>query len=185
MQLFKSLRQSNAQVCILTNSLQSAEMSVAQAGYMHYRIPLLEEGVELYEIRSQLGNTKGSGQTKAISKFGNYGLHAKLYVFDRKSLFIGSMNFDQRSKHLNTEIGLIIDSPTLAQQVVERFHTMVQPANAYRLALRPNAEGGEPSLVWSTQEGGQAIEYDTEPARSDWQSIKVNILSIWPVDDEL
>jgi putative cardiolipin synthase len=185
MQLFKNLRQHNTQIRILTNSLQSAEMSVAQAGYMHYRIPLLEDGVELYEIRSQLGNTKGSGQTKAISKFGNYGLHAKLYVFDRKSLFIGSMNFDQRSKHLNTEIGLIINSPALAQQVVERFHTMVQPANAYRLALCPNAEGEEPSLVWYTQEGGQAIEYDTEPARSDWQSIKVNILSILPVDDEL
>ncbi|WP_347985882.1 phospholipase D family protein [Methylomonas sp. AM2-LC] len=184
-QLFKNLRTHHAKILILTNSLQSADMSVAQSGYMHYRIPLLEDGVQLYEIRSQLGNSKGSGQSPSLSKFGHYGLHAKLYVFDRKRLFIGSMNFDQRSKHLNTEIGLIIDSPTLAQQVAERFQSMVQPANAYRLAIQPNPEGGEPSLVWHTQEKGKAIVYDTEPARSDWQSLKVNVLSLLPVDDEL
>jgi putative cardiolipin synthase len=185
MQLFKSLRQQNTLIRILTNSLQSAEMTVAQSGYMHYRIPLLKDGVALYEIRSQLGNSKGSGQTAALSKFGNYGLHAKLYVFDRKRLFIGSMNFDQRSKNLNTEIGLIIDSPALAQQVAERFQAMVEPTNAYRLALRPNAVGEEPDLVWHSQEDGKAVSYDTEPARSDWQSLKVKLLSLFPVDDEL
>lgn len=31
------------------------------------------------------------------------------------------MNFDQRSMHLNTEIGLIIGSPALAQQITARF----------------------------------------------------------------
>ncbi len=49
---------------------------------MHYRVPLLQSGVELYEIRSLLGNTKGSGETKAISRYGNYSLHAKLFVFE-------------------------------------------------------------------------------------------------------
>jgi len=141
MELFKSLHQRKARIRILTNSLESAEMSMAQSGYMHYRIPLLENGVELYEIRSQLGNSKGSGQSAAISRYGNYGLHAKLYVFDRKKFFIGSMNFDQRSKHLNTEIGLIIHSPELAQQVANRFQAMVQPANAYKLALHFPSQG--------------------------------------------
>ena len=141
MQLFKDLRQRNVRVRILTSSLESSTVLLAQAGYMHYRVPLLEDGVELYEIRSLLGNTRGSGQTAAISRFGNYSLHAKLFVFDRKRLFIGSMNFDQRSMHLNTEIGLIIDSPELAQQIAARFEAMVQPANSYMLALRPNAAG--------------------------------------------
>ena len=144
MQLFKDLRQRNVRVRILTSSLESSTVLLAQAGYMHYRLPLLEDGVELYEIRSLLGNTRGSGQTAAISRFGNYSLHAKLFVFDRKRLFIGSMNFDQRSMHLNTEIGLIIDSPELAQQVAARFEAMVQPANSYMLALRPNP--GEPQF---------------------------------------
>jgi putative cardiolipin synthase len=185
MDLFKDLRERNVHVRILTSSLESSTVMLAQAGYMHYRAPLLEEGVELYEIRSLLGNTGGSGQTAAISRYGNYSLHAKLFVFDRQKLFIGSMNFDQRSMHLNTEIGLIIDSPELAQQVAKRFDAMVQPINSYKLELRAIDEGRSPSLMWLTQEGSKAIEYDTEPARSNWQRFKANILSILPLDKEL
>jgi cardiolipin synthase C len=185
MQLFKDLRQRNVRVRVLTNSLESSKVLLAQAGYMHYRVPLLENGVELYEIRSLLGNTRGSGETAVISRHGNYSLHAKLFVFDRKRVFIGSMNFDQRSMHLNTEIGLIIDSPELAQQIAARFDAMVQPVNSYMLALRPNDAGRVPNLVWHTQEGGKAVEYDTEPARSDWQRIRVNSLSLLPLDNEL
>ncbi|MDD5365439.1 MAG: phospholipase D family protein [Gallionellaceae bacterium] len=185
MQMFKDLRLRNARVRILTSSLESSTVLLAQSGYMRYRVPLLEEGVELYEIRSQLGNSRGSGQTAAISRHGNYSLHAKLFVFDRQRVFIGSMNFDQRSMHLNTEIGLVIDSPELAQQVAARFEAMVQPVNAYTLALRPSNNGGSPNLVWQTQEDGKTVEYDTEPAVSDWQRIKVHFLSLLPLDSEL
>jgi putative cardiolipin synthase len=185
MQLFKDLRQRNVRVRILTSSLESSTVLLAQSGYMHYRVPLLESGVELYEIRSLLGNTRGSGQTAVMSRYGNYSLHAKLFVFDRQRLFIGSMNFDQRSMHLNTEIGLIIDSPVLAQQIAARFEAMAQPVNSYLLALRPNGTGRTPGLVWRTQEDGKAVEYDTEPARSAWQRTKVNILSLLPMDEEL
>ncbi|MFY9327681.1 MAG: phospholipase D family protein [Georgfuchsia sp.] len=185
MRLFKDLRQRNVRVRILTSSLESATVLLAQSGYMHYRVPLLESGVELYEIRSLLGNTRGSGQTRAMSRFGNYSLHAKLFVFDRQRLFIGSMNFDQRSMHLNTEIGLIIDSPELAQQIAARFDAMAQPVNAYTLALRPNEAGSSSALVWRTQEDGKAVEYDTEPARSAWQRIQVHLLALLPLDDEL
>lgn len=185
MKLFKDLRQRNVRVRVLTSSLESSTVLLAQAGYIHYRVPLLENGVELYEIRSLLGNARGSGETTAISRYGNYSLHAKLFAFDRQKLFIGSMNFDQRSMHLNTEIGLIIDSPELAQQIAARFEAMVQPVNSYRLALRQNDAGGSPSSVWHTQEDGKAVEYDTEPARSDWQRVEVNILSLLPLDKEL
>src|ERR1700687_5482977 len=136
-QLLKDLRQRKVRVRILTNSLESAPELVAESGYLHYRVPLLEDGVELYEIRSLLGNARGSGQTARLSRYGNYALHAKLFVFDRQKLFIGSMNFDQRSYRINTEVGLIIDSPELAKETAERFDTMTQPANAYSIALTP------------------------------------------------
>jgi putative cardiolipin synthase len=185
MQLISALRARNVKVSVLTNSLESSTVPLAQAGYMHYRIPLLEQGVEIHEIRSLLGNTRGSGQSAAISRYGNYSLHAKLFVFDRKRVFIGSMNFDQRSMHLNTEIGLIIDSPELAQQVARRFEAMTQPANAYALALHAAPAGGEPRLVWRTEEDGEAVTYTTEPARNAWQRIKVDLLSLLPLDKEL
>ncbi len=186
MQLLTTLRQHGARVRILTNSLESTTVVLAQAGYMHYRTPLLDSGVELYEIRSLLGNNRGSGQTAAISRFGNYSLHGKMFVFDRQRVFIGSMNFDQRSMHLNTEIGLIIDSPELAQQVARRFDAMVLPENSYALALRkPDSGQGQVSLTWSTVEAGQPKVYDEEPARSTWQRLEAHVLTLVAPDSEL
>jgi putative cardiolipin synthase len=185
LQILKDLRSRNVRVRILTNSLESSEEPVAFSGYRHYRVPLLEEGVELYEVRSLLGNTRGSGQTVAISRFGNYSLHAKLFVFDRRKLFVGSMNFDQRSKRLNTEVGLIIDSPELAQQSAARFDSMVQPANSYVLRLARAGAGQRPELVWDTLEDGKPVEYSREPVRSEWRRLEVNLLSLLPLDAEL
>jgi putative cardiolipin synthase len=185
LQRLKELRQRNVRVRILTNSLESSNEVSAESGYLHYRVPLVEDGVELYEVRSLLGNTKGSGQTPVVSRYGNYSLHAKLFVFDRKKLFIGSMNYDQRSKRLNTEIGLIIDSPELAQQTALRFDGMVRAQNSYALALRPNSSGNGSHLVWQTEEDGKEIEYAQEPARSAWQRIKLKLLSLLPLGREL
>jgi putative cardiolipin synthase len=152
---------------------------------MGYRVPLLQQGVELFEIRALLGNTAGSGETRTIAAAGNYGLHAKLFVFDRRRVFFGSMNFDQRSLHLNTELGLLIDSPELAEQIARRFAAMVQPGNAYALALRPAAGHGAATLEWHTAVDGKALVFDVEPARSAWQRRLVKLLSMLPLDDEL
>lgn len=184
-QLLKDLRQRQVRVRILTNSLESTPDPAAQSGYLHYRVPLLEEGVELYEVRSLLGNARGSGQTAKLSRYGNYALHAKLFVFDRRKVFIGSMNFDQRSKRINTEVGLIIDSPELARQTAIRFEAMAQPENSYALALRAGSAGNSPRLVWHTQEDGKAVEYAREPARSAWQRLKVKLLALLPLAREL
>ena len=185
MEIFSDLRQRDVRVRILTNSLMSSEVPLAHSGYMGYRVPLLEDGVELYEIRAMLGNTRGSGQTAAMSLNGTYSLHAKMFVFDRKSIFVGSMNFDQRSMHLNTEIGLLIDSPELARELVRRFEAMAQPANAYELILQPNEAGSRQHVIWRTLEGEQMVDYQEEPARSGWQKSLVRFLSLLPLDDEL
>jgi putative cardiolipin synthase len=185
MQMFKDLRKRGVRVRVLTNSLESTPELVAHSGYMHYRLPLLEEGVELYEVRALLGNARGSGETLAATRSGNYALHAKLFVFDRQKLYIGSMNFDERSRTLNTEIGLIIDSRELAQQTAARFESIVAPANSYGLALQTDAVGGSSHLLWRTQENGKTIGYDREPARSEWQRTKVNFLALMPLDKEL
>jgi cardiolipin synthase C len=181
----QDLRGRKVRVGILTNSLKSSPDIIAQSGYVKFRVQLLKEGVELYEIRSLLGSTRGSGETALVSRYGNYGLHAKLLVFDRKRIFIGSMNFDQRSKHLNTEIGLIIDSPELAEQTVTRFDHMVRPDNVYAVAWREAAAGVPAHLVWDTSEDGKAVEYTQEPARSSWQRFDLRFLSWLPLDREL
>jgi putative cardiolipin synthase len=120
-----------------------------------------------------------------VSRYGNYSLHAKLFVFDREKLFIGSMNFDQRSRHLNTEIGLIIDSPERAQQTVARFDAMARPENCYMPGLTAASSGRTPRLAWRTQENGNAVEYSREPARSAWQRSERKFFSPLPLDKEL
>ncbi len=137
------LREREVRVRILTNSLESCPEISAQSGYDKYRVPLLKSGVELHEVRALLGSTRGSGQSAKISRYGNYALHGKLYVFDRRKMVIGSMNFDQRSQRINTEIGLIIGSSELSQQTALRFESMVKPENCYTLALQPGRRAGQ------------------------------------------
>jgi cardiolipin synthase C len=174
----------HARVCILTNSLETAPSSEAQSGYMHYRVQLLREGVELHEVRAMLGSARGSGQGNAISRHGHYALHAKLFVFDRKTAFVGSMNFDQRSKRLNTEIGLLIASPELSGDIATRFNALTQLENSYAVTLSDGANGKQ-HLIWTTQEAGTVVHRDTEPARNAWQRIRVRLLSALPMDREL
>ena len=57
-------------------------------------------------------------------------------VFDRSSVYVGSMNFDQRSIRFNTEVGLIVQSPELAEQTARRFEAMTQPQSSYSVALQ-------------------------------------------------
>ncbi len=185
LELFRDLRGRDVRVRILTNSLTSSTIVLAHSGYMGYRVPLLEEGVELFEIRAELGNTRGSGQSAAMSRHGTYSLHAKVFVFDRQRIFVGSMNFDQRSMHLNTEIGLLIDSPELAQELARRFEAMVQPANAYQVLLQPGDSENGQHLIWRTLEDDQMVDLQEEPARSEEQTTLVRLLSLLPLDSKL
>jgi cardiolipin synthase C len=174
-------RQRHVRVAFLTNSLESAPDVVAHAGYTRHRAALLAAGVEAYEIRAlPEGATRGTGQPKRLSNYGNYGLHAKLYIFDRRSLFVGSMNFDQRSKHINTEIGLIVDSPSMARAAADRFGALASLKNAYTVTAGPDA-----SLHWRTERDGKVVESAQEPARSAWQRFESRFLIIIPLDTEL
>ena len=185
MRLLEGLRARKVRVRILTNSLMSSTVLSAQAGYMRYRVRMLDDGIELYEVRSLLGNARGSGQSAVMDGYGTYSLHAKLFVLDRKRLYIGSMNFDQRSMHLNTEIGLIIDSEELADQVARRFEAIVKPVNSYQVMESAAEPGGKPRLVWHTEESGLPVEYFEEPALSGWKRLEAGMVSLLPLDREL
>ena len=182
--LLKSLRERNVRVRVLTNSLLSTDVPAVHAGYRRYRIPLLEEGIDLYEVKPLPGKpTSRGGMLKAPSS-GQFSLHAKAYVFDRKRIFIGSANLDPRSMHLNTEIGLMIDSPELARQVVARFDTIAQPANSFVLALEKSAKGS-PKLVWKSVKDGQPIVYDREPGDDQMRELLVDLYATLPFEDQL
>jgi cardiolipin synthase C len=186
MRLLDTLRQRDVRVRILTNSLASTDMPIVHAGYRHYRTRMLEDGVQLYEVRPTLGKPEGSGGSGLKSpSSGQFALHAKVFVLDRQRLFVGSMNFDRRSLRLNTEIGVLIESPELARQVVARFDAIAQPANCYIPALGVSDATGSRPITWRTEENGETVETTIEPAGDLLRAVKVQFLTLLPIDDLL
>ena len=137
MDLIRQLRERGVRVRILTNSLASTDMPIVHTAYRRYRIPLLQMGVELYEVRPQLGEPETKRGPIKSGSSGAFALHAKVLVFDRQRAFVGSMNFDERSLRVNTELGLIIDSQPIARDIAARFDAITQPANSYKVVLQP------------------------------------------------
>ena len=172
---FEALRRRGVQVRILTNALEATDVAAVHAGYAKRRQRLLQAGVELYELRRQANR----GEAKAhAGPFGSSGssLHAKTFAVDGQHVFVGSFNFDPRSVHLNTELGFVIDSPALAQQVDMAFDGPV-PSNAYTVRL--DAQG---ALYWTEQVDGKTVRHTTEPGTTFWQRAGVWLLSWLPIE---
>ena len=98
---------------------------------------MLESGVEMYEVRSDAHSRRH--YTTGAEDTARLGLHAKLAVFDRRVVYIGSFNFDPRSLFLNTEVALFVDSPALAQRVLALVERDFAPENAWRVAAPSSA----------------------------------------------
>ena len=153
------------------------------SGYAVYRVSLLRAGVRLFELhgagpaepasRRVIGARSGSGGSAAS---GGSALHAKTFVVDGERLFVGSFNFDPRSLHLNTELGFVIESPTLARVVEQGFAEAISK-QAYEVRLEANG-----SLVWIERRGGEIIRHTTEPGTTISRRILVKLLSYLPIE---
>ncbi|HEY1459435.1 MAG TPA: phospholipase D family protein [Casimicrobiaceae bacterium] len=171
-----ALAKSGVKVRILTNSLAASDEKSVHAGYAKRRRDLLLAGVQLYELKP----TAAQGLRKGEARFGSSssaGLHAKTFAVDRSRIFVGSFNFDQRSALLNTEMGLVIESPVLAQRLGRFFDADVAMA-AYEVVL---AEDGR-NLEWIEQTPSGSKRYDTDPDTSWLLRRQVDFLSILPIE---
>lgn len=146
------------------------------AGYAKRRQDLLRAGVQLYELKTTAAREARHEEVKFGSS-SSTGLHAKTFAVDRGRIFVGSFNFDQRSALLNTEMGLVIESPTLAQQLAQRFDTAA-PLVAYEVRLGPDGR----SLEWIERTAAGETRYDTEPGTTLFQRWSVDFYSILPID---
>jgi len=162
-------------VKVLTNSLASTDSQIAHSGYQRYRRPFLERGGELYELRHDAEVQVLYDTPPVRAKF--LGLHTKAIVVDRSLLYIGSSNLDPRSVYLNTEIGLLIDDPVLADEVARLFDRDLTPENTWRVRVNEKGE-----LIWESSEGAVGAP---QPARTLWQRIQVFFFSLMPVEDQL
>lgn len=165
---------------ILTNSLEATDVAAVHAGYAKWREPLLEAGVTLYELRREATDEpsrekRSSGSGSGIGS-SDASLHAKTFGVDGSRVFVGSFNFDQRSIHLNTEMGMVIDSPALATRLTETLDRTL-PKRAYEVKLDEHGK-----IIWLERKGDQVIRYEKEPGTSWWKRAAVNVLSWLPID---
>ena len=146
---FVAMAKRGVKIRVLTNSLGAADAPYVYAGYSKRRKPLLEAGVTLYEMR-RLSPHTGSKGAGPLGSSGS-SLHAKTFSVDSSRIFVGSFNFDPRSRNLNTELGFVIDSPPLAQNIEAAFDSSIPP-NSYEVRI---SDAGQ--LYWLERRGGELI----------------------------
>jgi putative cardiolipin synthase len=173
---FGALRDRDVDVTVLTNSLASNNHTSVHGGYSPSRKPLLKMGVKLYELRA--------GQSAAVDKPLSRDaiistLHAKTFVVDKKSVFIGSFNWNQRSVNLDTELGVIIHSPKIAAELLGRV-TAALPVASFELFLNESEK-----LRWKTLDNGQERILTKEPQSGFWRRLSAKFLRFMPIKSQL
>ncbi len=126
-------------VRVLTNSLVANDVAAVHGGYSRHRIPLLEAGVQLWELKP-LTDVRSES-----SFFGSSGasLHTKALAVDGRTLFVGSYNLDPRSAWLNCEQGVLVENDELALQLEQIFQKETHGSHAWHVSLQ------EGKLSWS------------------------------------
>lgn len=176
--LLRELNRRGVKVRLVTNSKLSSLNPFAVTAYAEQRKAILKEKVELFEIRPD-------GQVFAglVAPHGPGGravpvsLHAKAGIFDDDHVYIGSFNLDPRSTHLNTELGLFINSPSLNRELRRIMDEECQPQNSWQVVV---GEDGE--LAWIGLEEGRVTRRSKEPGVSFLKGIVLFLVHLLPVD---
>lgn len=186
MAYFRYWRHKGVDVDILTNAFASTDVPLVHSGYANYRPELLQIGVKLHELKPVAEPVGGrlrdlSGSSSRAS------LHAKAFMFDDRHVFIGTFNFDPRSAHLNTEMGLFVDSPALARQVGGIMDAALAPEHSYALSLEIETREGRTvhRLRWHDHHEGVERIHTTEPETTPMQRGLLRVLQALPIEAHL
>lgn len=171
------LSRKGVRVRILTNSLASNDVPAVHAGYMRHRKELLRCGVQLYELNEQLKKQEAK-QFTWLPGLSKSSLHAKAMAIDRKMMFVGSFNFDQRSLYINNEIGILFHEPQVAANTVANFDKRLEKA-----AFKVELVAGE--LKWTGTNDGKQVVFSSEPYVGFWKILSVNAMRLLPIDSML
>lgn len=163
-------------VSVLTNSLAATDVAAVHAGYARYRRPLLLNDVKIHELRSLADqhnalSLRGSGQAS---------LHTKAFTRDGETGFIGSLNFDPRSMSLNTEMGVLFNSPELASAMDDIFKQETSREMSFELALNTKRR-----LIWTGLVKGRPRLYGNEPYASLSRRGIALVMGILPLESQL
>jgi putative cardiolipin synthase len=174
------LARSGVRVRILTNSLSATDVTAVHAGYERRREALVRGGARLFELRRDilsLGDPASNPDRRLFGGSSAASLHAKTFAVDRERVFVGSFNFDPRSMSLNTELGVLIESPRLASVLSDRLDQRL-PQVAYEVV--PAARGS--GIEWIERTNGREERLTSEPATGFFRRLGVGLMSILPIE---
>jgi putative cardiolipin synthase len=82
------------------------------------------------------------------------------------------MNLDPRSEVINSEMGVLVDSPPLARALADsRWSATCQGVNSWRVELQDDGE-----LTWRSDAG----TLTRQPARNAWQRVENLLFKLFP-----
>jgi cardiolipin synthase C len=125
-------------------------------------------GIELSEVRPKLGQKRARFHP---FRSANASLHAKAIVIDQRTVFVGSLNMDERSKRFNSELGIVIRSPEIARQVTSLLDD-ISADGSYRLSLDRAGK-----LLWSSGEGSDVKVWHIDPETTFSQRALLKLLA--------
>lgn len=164
------------QIRILTNSQAATDVMVVHSAYVKYRPEVLRAGIELYELKPDF-SAKNEPKTLGFSGSSSASLHSKTLAVDEERIFIGSFNFDVRSFFLNTEMGVVIESPTLAKALASAFLD-----NFSQASYTPKLAEGE-NLVWEEiGPNGIVVRHGSEPGTNIFSRLWLQFLGLLPIE---
>jgi putative cardiolipin synthase len=163
-------------VRVITNSLGATDEPQASLAYERYRVPLLQMGVELYEVSSM--QVQRDEATRRAFGSSRAQLHAKMALIDRRMVLLGSMNLDQRSATTNTEMVMLIRSPELAREILTSFNSRERAdvRGSYQVRLKPDGQ----SLQWVALLGeGRSETLDEDPEFNFLERLRLWLISLF------
>ena len=170
-EFLEGILEKGVRVVLVTNSLATNNHTAVHSAYASYRKSVLLAGVELWEARADAAEvTLEDGTTESEQLT----MHTKGIMIDRRYTFVGSLNIDPRSIDLNTEMGVMIDSESLAGALADDFQQRI-PEMAYRLELDEKNH-----ITWHAIIDGQQIVETREPLTTGWQRFMAWFLKIAP-----
>mgnify|MGYP001827195383 FL=1 len=110
-------------------------------------------------------------------------LHAKAFIVDRKTAFIGSLNLDARSIVQNTEIGIVIDSKDIADIISTGIDNNIERA-AFRVRLDVDKDGTE-HTTWTGLIDGKETTLTTEPYTGFWKRFGTSFMRLMPIESQI
>ena len=175
----RKLRERSVSVRVITNSLAVSDEPMTSIALERHQRELLAMGVELYELSSERIRHDSHLSVLVGASIGR--LHAKMVLVDRRTVYIGSLNLDGRSAHINTEIGVRLESAEIASMLFRAFR-VEEAAGVYRVRLGVDGR----TLVWSILNGsGQEETLEDEPDASWWRRLRLRLLSIFVPEGQL